>query len=71
MITSEKCNCCVHEPVCKLREEYHNACEAIKNASYSSGKCCVAVVKDTSFLSVSIKCGHMSPIKQTARGAGV
>lgn len=67
MIISEKCNCCAHEDVCRFKEEYRNACEAIKNASYSSGKCSVSVVKDTSLLSVSIKCAHALSHKHTTR----
>lgn len=57
MITSEKCNCCIHEPVCKFKEEYLAACEAIKSATYCRGTC-VANVKD-SRLSVIIKCPYI------------
>lgn len=63
MITSEKCNCCVHEPVCGLKEEYRQACEAIKNMSYACGDNRVAVVKDSSFLSVTIRCNHFTQQK--------
>ena len=65
MVLSEKCNCCIHEPVCKFKEEYLAACEAIKDATYCTGTC-VVIVKD-SRVSVSIKCPNMMAHSATRR----
>ena len=68
MVISEKCNCCVHEPVCGFKDEYLSACDAIKNAVYLTGKNkdCVKHIKDSS-VSVSIKCPHIMT-KSAPRG---
>ena len=57
MIISEKCNCCVHEPVCSFKAEYLEACEAIKKATYSIGNG-LKIMKDSP-LSISIRCPHI------------
>ena len=57
MIISEKCNCCVHEPVCSFKAEYLAACEAIKKARYESGNG-FKIMKDSQ-VSVSIRCPHI------------
>lgn len=60
MIISEKCNCCIHEPVCGFKDEYLAARDAIKNAVYLTGKNkdFVKHMNDSS-VSVSIKCPHI------------
>ena len=57
MITSEKCNCCVHEPVCGFKSEYLAACEAIKKATYAIGQG-FKIMKDST-VSISIRCPHI------------
>ena len=63
MNLSAKCNCCVHEPVCKYKEVYQNGIEAILNAtiSYKSeyGEMGHLKVKDCPHIEVNIKCPHM------------
>lgn len=60
MVISEKCNCCVHEPVCGFKDEYLSACDAVKRTAYTTGnaKNGVVFMKDSS-VSVSIKCPHI------------
>ena len=63
MIISEKCNCCVHEQICSFKQEYLNACEAVKNTSYTLGKCengddRFKFLKDAQ-LNIIIRCPHI------------
>lgn len=60
MVISQKCNCCVHEPVCGFKEEYLYACDAVKKAAYITGsaKNGIVFMKDSA-VSVSIKCPHI------------
>lgn len=57
MIISEKCNCCIHEPVCGLKKEYIAACEAIKQTTYPAGNG-IKFIKDSP-IGISIECPHM------------
>ena len=63
MNLSEKCNCCVCEPVCKYKEIYREGVEAILNATIQSGREDGVdgfwSVKDCPHIEVSIKCPHM------------
>ena len=63
MNSSAKCNCCVCETVCKYKEVYQNAIEAILNATVSTKREDDNVgfwkVKDCPHIEVSIKCPHM------------
>lgn len=59
MMISQKCNCCVHDPICSFKPEYLSACEAIKGAAYSTGdNGRVMMIKDSK-IDVNIKCPHM------------
>lgn len=58
MIISEKCNCCVHEHVCSFKSEYLAACEAIKNARYTTENGGHMIVKNST-VDVHIRCPHM------------
>ena len=72
MNLSVKCNCCVHEPVCKYKEVYQNGIEAILNAtiSYKSeyGEMGLLKVKECPHIEVNIKCPHM--VTQTTKQDG-
>lgn len=57
MIASEKCNCCIHEPICSFKAEYLAACEAIKKTTYPIGHG-FRIMKDST-VSVSIRCPHI------------
>lgn len=74
MNLSTKCNCCVCEPVCKYKEVYQNAIEAILNATISNKREDVNVgfwrVKDSPHIEVSIKCTHMIAKSMTIRKGG-
>lgn len=63
MIIAEKCNCCVHEKICSFKQEYLNACEAVKNTSYTLGKCENGDVRfkflKDSQLNIIIRCPHI------------
>lgn len=63
MNLSAKCNCCVCEPVCKYKEVYQNAIEAILNATVpdkiENANASFWKVKDCPHIEVSIKCPHM------------
>lgn len=62
MITSEKCNCCVHEPICLFKEHYLTACTVISTLTYDvrqeDGRYGIGVLKDSG-INVSIRCPHM------------
>lgn len=74
MNLSTKCNCCVCEPVCKYKEVYQNAIEAILNTTISNKREDVNVgfwrVKDCPHIEVSIKCPHMIAKSMTIRKGG-
>lgn len=76
MITSEKCNCCVHEPICLFKEHYKAACEAISHTSYSvaqgNGEYGIGFLKDSG-INVSIRCPHILTKSQiiTPRNNGI
>ena len=63
MNISQKCNCCVCEPVCKWKEVYQNGIQAILNATIPSdkrnGSQIYWILKDCPHIEVSIKCPHM------------
>lgn len=54
MNTSQKCNCCVKESVCKYKVEYETDCEKLK----------LSIVGGTT--EIAIKCKEFMP-KSTAR----
>lgn len=62
MITSEKCNCCVHEPICLFKNHYETACKAVSGLSYSvaqgDGNFGIGFLKNSG-INVSIRCPHM------------
>ena len=61
MITSAKCNCCIHDKVCAFKEEYLAACNAIKEASYSktTGTTVEHIMMKNSIVDISIRCPHI------------
>ncbi len=63
MNISQKCNCCVCEPVCKWKEFYQNGVQAILNATIPpdkrNGSQSYWILKDCPHIEVSIKCPHM------------
>ena len=72
MIICEKCNCCVHEQICSFKQEYLDACEAVKYASYTVGKekngaVGLKYLKDSK-ISVSIRCPYIMT-QSAVRGA--
>ena len=49
MITSHKCNCCIHKPVCSIKSDYLKIVESVEDAlRFSEDKA-----------SVEIRCPHM------------
>lgn len=58
MITSAKCNCCIHEAVCVYKYEYANACDAINALVYSTPSSAVVLLRDAE-INVHIRCAHM------------
>lgn len=68
MITCKKCDCCAHELVCAMKQAYRQGCERISNSEYTNAEGYDVSVKDSSFISVSVECKYMSPIKQQTRG---
>ena len=56
MNTSQKCNCCIKESVCKYKVEYEHDCENLKNA---------IIGKTTE---ISIKCKEFSGQSTVYRG---
>ena len=63
MNISQKCNCCVCEPVCKWKEVYKNGVEAILNTTILTEERNENQgfwrLKDCPHIEVSIKCPHM------------
>lgn len=53
MNTSQKCNCCIKESVCKFATEYKCDCERLKQSIYGSTT------------EISIKCREFSPQNTT------
>ena len=75
MIICEKCNCCIHEPICSFKQEYLNACEAVKNTTYNLGTnengCSSFKYMKDSRVSVSIRCPYImtqSAVRGEANG---
>lgn len=61
MLRSEKCEGCVHEPVCGFKSEYKAACEAIEEASYTIDGQAIMHVKDAP-IDVKVGCPHSTPM---------
>lgn len=62
MNLSQKCNCCLCEPVCKYKEIYQNGVEAVLNTTINAGEThgthSFWRLKDCPHIEVSIKCPH-------------
>lgn len=54
-----KCNCCVHEKVCKFHFAYQSATAAVLNATFSTSDGYIYTLKDCPYIEVSIKCPNM------------
>ena len=61
MIVSQKCNCCVHDPVCYVKNEYLAAINTVAVSGFTTGPNRTKSVQDVDFLQVSIKCKHFYP----------
>ena len=63
MNISTKCNCCIKEDVCKIKEKYENAVKNVLecNVSLDDGHPAYLKLKDADFIEVSIKCPKMHP----------
>ena len=60
MNISQKCNCCVCEPVCRWKEVYQNGVQSILNTLIKADKeDSFWKLKDCPHIEVSIKCPHM------------
>lgn len=64
MNTSQKCNCCAAENVCKFKEAYQKAVEAILQTEVDSTYPGVIIggpvkVRSAGFIEVDIKCPNM------------
>lgn len=67
MITTDKCNCCVHDQVCGFKEEYQAACASINMSAYQTRKGTFALMKDSN-INVNIHCPHIMT-RTVKRGA--
>lgn len=63
MNTSQKCNCCGKEDVCKYKEQYENAVDKILNCNVAdncnvphSNLMSIEKLEYATFIEVSIKC---------------
>lgn len=65
MNTYQKCNCCIHEPICGNKFAYQYGVKAILEAAFLAGERSVARVKDATHIEVSIKCPHYAPKNAT------
>lgn len=65
MNISQKCNCCVCEPVCKWKEVYKSGVRAILETSIPNGDHSFWTLKDCPHIEISIKCPHMITQSQT------
>lgn len=54
-----KCNCCVHENVCKFKSAYQDATNAVLNTTFNTSDGYIHTVKNCPYIEVSIKCPHM------------
>lgn len=60
MNISQKCNCCVCEPVCKWKEVYQNGVQSILNTMITADReGGFWNLRDCPHIEVSIKCPHM------------
>lgn len=70
MNTSQKCNCCVCEPVCKWKDVYQNGVEAIKNTNIqNTGTDAFWRLRDCPHIEVSIRCPHIITRSMVGGGA--
>ena len=67
MNISQKCNCCVCEPVCKWKEVYQNGVIAILETNIRSGENGFWKLRDCPHIEVSIKCPHMVRYSDSTR----
>ena len=60
MNISQKCNCCVCEPVCKWKEVYQNGVQSILDVMITTDReGGFWKLRDCPHIEVSIKCPHM------------
>ena len=60
MNISQKCNCCVCEPVCKWKEVYQNGVQSILDVMITADReGGLWKLRDCPHIEVSIKCPHM------------
>lgn len=60
MNISQKCNCCVCEPVCRWKEVYQNGVQSILNVMITADReGGFWKLRDCPHIEVSIKCPHM------------
>ena len=60
MNISQKCNCCVCEPVCRWKEVYQNGVQSILDVIITSDReGGFWKLRDCPHIEVSIKCPHM------------
>ena len=60
MNISQKCNCCVCEPVCKWKEIYQNGVQSILDVMITADReGGFWKLRDCPHIEVSIKCPHM------------
>lgn len=60
MNISQKCNCCVCEPVCKWKEVYQNGVQSILDVMITADReGGFWKLRDCPHIEVSIKCPHM------------
>lgn len=68
MNISQKCNCCLCEPVCKWKEIYQNGVQSILNTTITADiKGGFWSLRDCPHIEVSIKCPHMVTQTMTKR----
>lgn len=69
MNLSQKCNCCVCEPVCKWKAVYQNGVQRILDTSIDSENGnSFWKLRECPHIEVSIKCPHMVTRSDTVKG---
>ena len=59
MVLTQKCNCCVHEEVCRKKDAYKTACKQVVHNIPTH-------IVDA--MSVSVSCKHFQPKSATRNG---
>lgn len=65
MVTHDKCEDCIHEPVCRIKDEYQAAYHVVMRSHYPTESPYPTLMCDSPF-PVTIRCPHIMPKTDTA-----